>query len=92
MNGEPYKSKNIALILIFSGVLLIITVFVLAVQFALVYQRPTVPGDLSATIGALISEALYLLAKAVFLSVGIVAAAQLLKYGVELAKGKQDEQ
>jgi len=31
MNGETYKSKNIALILIFSGVLLIITVFVLAV-------------------------------------------------------------
>jgi len=92
MNGEPYKSKNIAFILIFSGVLLIITVFVLAVQFALVYQRLAVSGDLSATIGALISETLYLLAKAVFLSIGIVAAAQLLKYGVELAKGKQDEQ
>jgi len=88
--GEASRKARIFLALIVSGALLIVAVFVLAVHFALTYQRPSFGGDLSSSIGGFVSEALYLLGKAVFLSLGILAAAQLLRYGVELARGGRE--
>uniref|UniRef100_A0A7J3X847 Uncharacterized protein n=1 Tax=Thermofilum pendens TaxID=2269 RepID=A0A7J3X847_THEPE len=64
------------------GLALVLSVFVSAVYFAFTYERPPLPGDISRGLWVLVTEALYLLGKVVFLSLALAAAVELLKVGL----------
>jgi len=70
------------------GIFLVILVFAVALQFFYSYQRPQLGADLQSSIAGLACEAVYLLGKVAFLGVALLAAAQLLKYG--LARGSRE--
>ncbi|QOJ78901.1 hypothetical protein IG193_00075 [Infirmifilum lucidum] len=66
-----------------AGIVLVLVVFAIALQFFYNYQRPHPGADVVSSITSLASEAVYLLGKVAFLGVALLAATQLLKYGLK---------
>jgi len=64
------------------GIALIIAVFAVALQFFYSYQRVQLGGDVMSSLAGLAGEAVYLLGKAAFLGLALLAATQLLRYGL----------
>ncbi len=75
-----------------AGIALAIVVFAIALQFFYNYQRPQLGGDIASSITGLASEAVYLLGKVAFLSLALLAATQLLKYGLKKGSPQGEEE